>query len=277
MSKKPLSILLPHEHGAWAMFLVPLVIGLALGFRHSALNNSTHTGIVVLVFLITAFGFFLVRYPLMLLVKTQNPKGERNWVLWIGVYGAMALLGGVTLLSITQIWSLVFIGLIGGGVLGVHLWLAMRRLEMSVLGEWTAIAGATLAAPGGYVFFAGAWNITAVMLYALNLLYFGGTVYYIKFKVREQPRMTTPASNWRARLLAARAPILYTIIALIIVGILAMLGWLSAFAILAMLIPLPKVLIGALERPTRVNLPRLGVIEIAHSLAFMLLMMWAFS
>jgi hypothetical protein len=177
----------------------------------------------------------------------------------------MALLGGIVLLSITQIWSLVFIGLIGGGVLGMHLVLAARRLEMSVLGEWTAIAGATLAAPGGYVLFAGAWNITAVMLYALNLLYFGGTVYYIKFKVREQPRLTTPASNWRARLWAARAPILYTIIALIIVGV------------LAMLIPLPKVLIGALERPTRVNLPRLGVIEIAHSLAFMLLMMWAFS
>lgn len=277
MSKKPLSILLPHEHGAWAMFLVPLALGLVVGFRHNALSHSPNAGIVVLVFLVTAFGFFLVRYPLMLLVKTRNPQAERNMALWIGVYGAMALLGGIAVLSITQIWGLVFIGLIGGGVLGVHLWLAVRRLEMSVFGEWTAIAGATLAAPGGYVLFAGAWDIPAVMLYVLNVLYFGGTVYYIKFKVREQPRLTTPASNWSARLLAARAPILYTLVALTGVGVLAMLGWVSAMSVLAMLVPLPKVLIGALERPVRVSLPRLGVIEIVHAIIFLILMVWAFA
>jgi hypothetical protein len=113
------------------------------------------------------------------------------------------------------------------------------------------------------------------MLYVLCFLFFGGTVYYIKFKVREQPRLIT--ETWRARLWAARAPILYSLVAILIVALFAMIGWASGSAILAMLVPLPKVLIGALERPRRLSLPRLGIIEIVHSIIFALVMIGVWS
>lgn len=265
--------LLPREHGAWAMFIVPLVVGLAIGARRNQLDGC----ITTLLFVLAAFGFFLVRYPLMLLIKTRHSNAEGNVLLWSGIYGAVAFVGGVAALILTQVWELVIIGLIGGGLLGIHLWLAARRQEMSVVGQWSAIAGATLAAPGAYLLYAHRFDTTAAMLYVLSFLFFGGTVYYIKFKVREQLRVTTDASNAWTRLWAARAPILYSLVAIFLVALFAMIGWVSASAIVAMLVPLPKVLIGALERPVRVSLPRLGIIEIGHSIIFALVMIWVWT
>lgn len=264
--------LLPREHGAWAMFIVPLVVGLAIGARRNQLDGF----ITTLLFVLAAFGFFLVRYPLMLLIKTRHSNAEGNVLLWSGVYGTVAFVGGVAALILTQVWELVIIGLIGGGLLGIHLWLAARRQEMSVVGQWSAIAGATLAAPGAYLLYAHRFDTTAAMLYVLSFLFFGGTVYYIKFKVREQPRLTSPTSTW-ARLFAARAPILYSLAAVLIVAMFVLMGWASPLALLAILVPLPKVLIGALERPVRVSLPRLGIIEIVHSIIFALVMIWAWT
>lgn len=263
--------LLPREHGAWAMFVVPLIIGLAIGARRNSFDNLS----IPILFGLAAFGFFLVRYPLMLLVKTRNLNAEGNAWLWSSVYGMMAFAGGVAVLILTQVWELVLIGLVGGGWLGIHLWLATRRLEMSVVGQWTAIAGAALAAPGAYLLLARTFDRTAAMLYVLNFLFFGGTVYYIKFKVREQLRVTTDASDAWTRLRAARAPILYTLVAVLIVAMFVLIGWASALVLLAILVPLPKVLIGALERPARVSLPRLGIIEIIHSIIFALVMIGA--
>jgi hypothetical protein len=257
------------------MFLVPLIIGLAVGSRRSLFDNTA--SITLLLFLLTAFGFFLVRYPLMLLVKARNSNVEKDAIIWGCVYGAMAFGGGMALLLWTQIWALILIGLVGSGLLGIHLWLAARRMEMSVAGQWVAIAGAALAAPGAYLLFARTLDVTATMLYVLNFLFFGGTVYYIKFKVREQLRVTTPSSDWGTRLFVARAPILYSLVALFIVAIFVLLEWASVSALLAILVPLPKVLIGALMRPTRLSLPRLGIVEIGHAIVFALVMLWAWS
>ncbi len=270
----PTQPVLPREHGGWAMFLVPLIVGLVVGWRRTVSDNLILTSVTLLLFVLAAFGFFLVRYPLMLLIKTRN-SNEGHVLRWSSVYGAVTLIGDVATVVLTQVWELVIIGLIGGGLLGIHLWLAARRQEMSVVGQWTAIAGATLAAPGAYLLYARQFDVTAAMLYVLGFLFFGGTVYYIKFKVREQLRVTTDTSNVWTRLWTARAPILYSLVALLIVALFAMIGWVSPSALLAICVPVPKVFIGALERPRRVSLPRLGVIEIVHSITFALLMIWA--
>jgi len=269
--------LLPREHGGWAMFLVPLVVGLAIGLRRNVSDNVILTSVTLLLFVLAAFGFFLVRYPLMLLIKTRHSNAEGHVLWWSSVYSVVTFVGGVAAVVLTQVWELVIIGLIGGGLLGLYLWLATRRMEMSVAGQWVAIAGAALAAPGAYLLFARTLDVTATMLYVLNFLFFGGTVYYIKFKVREQLRVTTDTSNVWTRLRAARAPILYSLVAILIVALFAMIGWASGSAILAMLVPLPKVLIGALMRPTRLSLPRLGIVEIGHAIVFALVMLWAWS
>jgi len=266
---------LPREHGAWAMFLVPLVIGLGVGVNRNVLNNSASTGMWILLLWLTALGVFLLRHALMLLLKAHDDKAQGDAIYWSGIYGAIALVGGLGLLIMTQLWGLAIFGALGGAALILYLRLVSQRQEQSVIGEWTAIVGVALSAPSAYITITQSFDVTAGLLYVLNVLFFGGTVYYIKYKVREQSKVTTAVSDRWTRLRAARAPILYTIVVAIIGAVLMFVSWLPWLGWVALLVPLPKVFIGALERPTHVNIQRLGLIEVAHSIVFASLVLWA--
>lgn len=266
---------IPHEHGAWAMFFVPLVVGLAVGASRRAADNQLNLGVIIL-FALTAFGFFLLRYPLALAIKSRDPNARRGALRWSVAYALLTFIGGIGVLMLTQLWWLAVLGGLGGGVLVIYLALVRQRQEMSVIGEWTGIVGAALTAPIAYSLLTRSIDATALLLYVLNVLFFGGTVYYIKFKVREQMRLVPPASNWRTRLWAGRAPILYNLIVLAIVAVFVVFDWVSPFALGAMFLPLLKSIWGVLNRPARLNIPRLGIVELVVSIMFAVLAVMTF-
>ncbi|MBI5032442.1 MAG: YwiC-like family protein [Chloroflexi bacterium] len=266
---------LPHDQVAWMTFLVPLVIGLGVGYATSA-TTAPNVGIVLLLFWLTALCFFLARYPLLTIAKASNSESQGDSIYWSGIYISIALLGGITLLLTTQQWWLAVLGVFSSVSLGINLWLATRRMETSVASDWTLVLGSALSAPAGYIAIARSIDLVALMVYLLNVLFLGNIMYYFKFKVREQPRVTTAGSDRRARLLAARTPILYSLTAILIVAGLILGGWLPGLALVAMLVPLPKIVLGALERPVHVNVQHLGTIETLHSLVFLMIVLWAF-
>lgn len=276
MPAKTFSPPLPHEHGAWAMFLVPLVIGIGVGISRAPFDGNPNALLPIALFVLVAFGVFLLRYPLMLSIKTGDAAARGAAYYWSGVYGAITLVGGVMLLIMTQLWWLALLGLLGSALLAIYLWLVVRRQEMSVVGEWTGIAGAALAAPGAYLVIARLFDTTALALFGLDVLFFGGTVYYIKFKVREQLKLVKPEARVFARLIAGRMPIIYSMTALVVVGLCVLLGWVPALVLTAFLLPLVKVIVGAFERPARPDFPRLGIIEVVYSVAFTIIIVLAF-
>jgi hypothetical protein len=119
---------------------------------------------------------------------------------------------------------------------------------------------------------------TALLLGLVNGLYFGGTVFYIKLKVRRQPRLAAPAHPSQ-RLLEAKACLGYQTMALSLIILLA------TFSLAPLLIPLAlvpstfKVLLGAWQWQDKksLSLVRLGLIEMFHSAVFAGLVIWAFS
>lgn len=259
---------LPREHGAWAMFAVPLLIGVGVAGKFNG---------AVLLFALVAFGFFLLRYPLMLAIKSRAPQARAEALRWSALYGSMTLSGGVALLALSQQGLLIPIGFLGLVSLGIYLALAARRAEMSLLGEWSGIAGLALSAPGVYLLATQTLQVIALELYALNLLYFGGTVFYIKFKVREQPRAVSPTAGLAARLWAGRTTIAYHTAVLIAIAILAIGGWLPAIILIAFALPFCKALNGVLTRPARLNIPRLGWMEVAVTSVFTLVVLVAYN
>ncbi len=259
-------LLLPHEHGAWAMFIAPLITGIGAA---GALNADT------LLFSLTAFGFFLMRFPLMLATKSRASDARAFALRWSAIYAALTLIGGAILLLSTWLWILVGLGALGFATLVVYLWLAARRAEMTVWGEWIGIAGLALGAPGAYVVARGALDATAIALYVLNILYFGGTVLYIKFKVREQPRVVLQPSL-RARLWSGRVSLLYHAIVAALVAIFAAMNWLPALVPIAFILPMCKVIGGVLSKPKRLNIRRLGFIELGFTIVFLVVILAAF-
>jgi len=267
MQTKSAAVMLPREHGAWAMFIVPLIIGIGAGGQWDP---------NLLPLALTAFGFFLLRYPLMLLVKSRSADARSSAARWSTFYAALAAASGIWLLLSTQLWPLIPIGALGFLSLATYLWLAARRAEMSLAGEWIGIAGLALGAPSAYLVATHAFDTTAIVLYLLNVLYFGGTVFYIKFKVREQPRVVAPTARWLEKLWVGRVTILYHAMALIIVTLLALIGTLPALAAAAFALPTCKAIGGVTTRPARLNIPRLGFIELGVTVVFALVVVAAY-
>jgi hypothetical protein len=253
------------------MLIVPLLVGIVL-------SPVWHWRVIVLV--IAAFGFFLVRYPLATLIKTRKRKQTNQVYLWrwTAIYGSLAALSGGWLVFVQALWWLVVIGLAGGLLVIFHLWLVSRRQEMSVAGELSGIFGLALGAPMAYYVAGGQLDWTAAILWLMNGLYFGGTVFYIKFKVRHQPRLPAPAHPIR-RFLQARACLTYQTTALMLVILLATLQLAPALTPLALVPATVKVVHGVWQWQDKqsLSLVRLGLTEIFHAIIFSGLMIGAFN
>jgi len=136
------------------------------------------------------------------------------------------------------------------------------------------IAGLGLSAPAAYWVGTQTLNSHAFALYALNVLYFGGTVMYVKFKVRQQPRIAP--TNWVGKLWAGRVSIAYHAVVFALVAFGAAMNWMPAFALVAFALPMCKVVGGVLTKPARLNIKRIGFIELGFTLAFLLIVVLAY-
>ncbi|MEW5957469.1 MAG: YwiC-like family protein [Chloroflexota bacterium] len=261
---------LPREHGAWAMLTVPLSLGLVIA-------PAWHNRALVLV--VAALVFFLARFPLATLVKTRrrrNPGRFDQWQ-WVAVYSGVTLLSGAWLVLAQGLGWLAPLGLVGGLLLGYHLWLVARREEMSIGGEVAGIGGLALGAPLAYYAASGQLDRTAAALWLVNALYFSGTVFYIKLKVRQQPRLPAP-DHLVERLIKAKACLAYQTAALTLVIALAAFRQAPVLTLLAFAPATVKVLVGAgrWQDKQSLNLVRLGLTELFHALAFAGLVIIAF-
>jgi hypothetical protein len=261
---------LPREHGAWAMWSVPLIVGAAV-----APVWQWRTLIVIA----AALAFFLLRYPLATLIKTRKrPATDRmDLIRWSIGYGLIAALAGAWLIVIERLSLLIPIGLIGAMLVALNLWLVSRKQEMSIYGELAGIVGLALGAPMTYYAASGQLDGTALMLWLVNALYFGGTVFYIKLKVRQQPRLPAP-DRLSERLLKGRACLTYQGVALTVIIALVAFDHMPALLPLAFAPMTLKVIYGAARWQDKrtLSLPRLGVIEVIHSIVFAMLVIAAF-
>jgi hypothetical protein len=102
-------------------------------------------------------------------------------------------------------------------------------------------------------------------------------VFYIKLKVRQQPKEPAP-DRVSERLVKAKACLTYQSVVLTLLILLVAFERLPALALLAFVPMTLKVLRGATRWQDRksLSLPRLGVIEIIHSVTFAVLIVAAF-
>jgi hypothetical protein len=156
---------LPREHGSWAMFVVPLIIGFAVAAQWQWRS----------IWLIAAaLGLFLVRFPIDTMIKTRKrPATDRaTLVRWAAIYGSIAALCGGWLIMFDQLYWLIPLGVLGVALLIYHWWLVERRREMSARGELAGIFGLALGAPLAYYVSTGTLNGSALGLWI------GGGIYW---------------------------------------------------------------------------------------------------
>jgi len=247
---------LPKEHGAWAMLYVPLVAG--------ALVAASFNLRVVWLFFSTTF-LFIARESLLAWWRGRHrgqpqPQAFKSLV----IYALLAGLCGAPLILVYKLYWLMPMGAATAGLLFYNAEQATRREDRTIAGEVMAILGLTLTAPSTYYVARGAWDATALWLWALCALYFTSSVFYVKLRVhwlnrrkQEQRRQ----SWWRCALYHTAL-----LAGLVIAGVS---GNLSLLVLLAFAPVLGRSFWHLAKPAERINLKRIGMTEIVYSLVFL--------
>lgn len=172
----------PRQHGAWAMLLLPLVVGAGhAGWRpwHALLAGAWLVGYLAF----AAAGLWL---------RARRSARYRSPVLVYGGVAAALTLATVALEPDVVAWAPVYAPL-----LAVSLWCSWRRADRSLLNDTVTVVAACLVAAVAHA--TTPWSVPLVGWQdaAVLLAYLLGTVLYVKTMIR--------ARGDAAMLLASRA------------------------------------------------------------------------
>ncbi|HSE97736.1 MAG TPA: YwiC-like family protein [Blastocatellia bacterium] len=251
------SLRLPKEHGAWAMLYVPFAAGWLVGGGFSLR--------IILLFLAVSF-FFIARESLInwWRARRQNRPSDGAGRAAL-IYLSLAALAGSPLIIVYRLYWLAAFAAVGALLLAINAEQAARRQDRTIAGEFMAIGGLTLTSAAACYVASGRWENAALWLWALCALYFASSIFYVKLRVytlnprkEESRRRMWFASAWyHLSLLAGLAAFAAT-------------GSLSLLALIAFAPALGRTF-WFLARPAReINLKRIGFIEIAYSLVFLI-------
>lgn len=264
------ALILPREHGAWGLLLVPMITGAGVAF-----HQASH--IFPLILLLTAaLALFWLRTPLESLLGTSAMRAQtleeshtlRSIIVLLAGIAAVTMAGLLWAGRNAGLWPL------GAAVAAAFIAQAVlkklgRRTRM--LSEMVGTIGLTASAPAAYYVITGEFNATAWMLWLANILFAGDQIHYVQLRIH-----TAKIQGFRAKLahgwVFAIGQALMT--AIITVACLARL--MPPIASLAFAPLLFRGWFYFVQEPTPLVVRRLGWGELKHATAFCVLLIATF-
>lgn len=161
---------LTPQHGVWPMLLVPYVLGVACA-------GPSWWQLPLLVAWVSGY---LLSYHLLIAVKTRRPSRVRPQLV---LHTALTVVPGVAVLVAFP--SLLWFVPVFAVLLAVNAWYAWRRRDRAVVNDLASVLMCVLVAPMAAVV-AGEPASAVTRPTVLVLLYFAGTVPYVKTMIRER-------------------------------------------------------------------------------------------
>jgi len=251
----------PRQHGALVMLLIPVLTSALVADR-----LSWSSGLLIL-----SFGLiFLSHHPAVSFL--------RRWIFrhtldgpaffWASVLlSSGALLAGYLFIK-QQLWGALVWGMVAGSAYLLHLRFTLNKEHLSIPGEILGVFGLTAAAPALYLFQQGVVDARGLVLWMLNFLYFTGSIFYVKLKLRIQPRQTEPGIKDKIKI-GLPALTYSTLILIYIMSITLWRGY-SWFFLGAYIPFFIKVIAGVFiwQAKSSLNPRRFGFLELGHALIF---------
>lgn len=253
------SPIIPGEHGAWALLYGPFLVTLAV---------DGSIGLRAFLFLVAITALFLAHEPLARLVRSRKyrvaPRQRERWLLWLRVYISLLVVSTALLLSLYRLWLLVPIGAAAVTTLALHLAFMDRRAERRLAAQLLGVFGLTAVAPATWYVIRGQLDTTALVLWAVNILYFSSGVFHVKMVVSRHTKTRTAAAR-------SVQSFLYHLLLLALIVAFAWRGSLPMLLALAFLPVLVRAFWGLVSPPGKLNLKRVGYSEVAHTVLFIIL------
>jgi len=182
-------MVIPREHGAWGMMLVPLATGAIV-----ALPSGINAGALTL-FILAAMSLFWLRTPIEAwlgtsAIKAQTPQ-ERAFVL-----RAMIAIGVVATASVVALlWSghntgLLLIAAVAALAFGLQA--AVKKLGRNgrMPAQVVGAIGLTSTAAGAYCVATGKLDHVALALWLANWLFAGNQIHFVQVRIRSSRAAT---------------------------------------------------------------------------------------
>jgi hypothetical protein len=254
-------MVIPREHGAWGMLLVPLVTGAAV-----ASGNGIHAGALTL-FIVAAMSLFWLRTPVESWlgtspIKAQNPR-ERKVVLQT-ILGISALsVASVAALLWTGNRGLLAIGLVAATAFAAQTLVKKLGRKGRMPAQVIGAIGLTSTAAGAYYVATGRFDQVAVGLWLANWLFAADQIHFVQLRIR-----SSRAASFDEKL---RQGFPFLLAQIVIIGAILAACRVSLFPAAAAAAFLPVLLRGTLwflrgRQP--LNVHKLGFTELGHALVF---------
>jgi YwiC-like protein len=188
------ALIVPREHGAWGLLIVPMITGAGVAFR-----QASHIFPLILLSA-AALALFWLRTPLESLIGTSAIRAEshderrivRTVAMILGAVAALALAVLLWAGRNADLWPLA--GAVAAAFIGQAILKKLgRRARMA--SEMVGIIGLTAAAPAAYYVITGEFNTTAWMLWLANILFAGDQIHYVQLRLH-----TAKIEGFRAKL-----------------------------------------------------------------------------
>ncbi|MGH7602242.1 MAG: YwiC-like family protein, partial [bacterium] len=257
--------IIPKEHGAWAVLLVPMIAGASFAGRFN-LN--------VLYLALSALGGFMSYVPVQTILRHffVAPQGKEK--LQAAIFWSGGCLGIATLfilpLFFQKLWMLLGIGM-AGMISFFGNFILVRRYTKTILSDLISVAGLTLSAPSAYYVATGKLHQAAELLWLLNFLFFGCGIVYVHMKIHASA-MKKSELSLDEKLRLGKLNLIYHLIVLAIVGILVIKNFTPLLAMAAFAPMTVHAIYGTFKLSSTVRFKNLGLILLAHSLVFALLL-----
>lgn len=265
MSWKSIFLILPKEHGAWAVLLVPMIVGATIADRFSA--N------LILVFF-SSLGFFLAYHPVQIFLKNLRKQAASDEKLCAAkAWGPAFLAWGVipsVFLVLQGFWLLIPIGILAFAVFFLNFALTRDRPK-SIGSDFVAVVGLTMTGPAASYVMVGNLEIEALLVWLLTMLFFGSSVFYVHMKIRASS-LKKEAMTGREKVVLGQYNILYHVALLAVVAAFTSLSETPPLAIAAFVPVSLHAFVGTIRLSPRVQFKKLGFLLLGQSVLFAVLL-----
>ena len=253
---------LPREHGAWGILLVPLVTGSTVALLRSG------TLLPVLLFLVASIALFCLRTPVEALLGTSvqrvdNSAEQRIVATAIAGYAVVACLTLATLLWNEHHSGLLVLGAIAALSFGVQA--ALRKLSraLRMTSQLVGLVGLTSTAAGAYYVSTGRLDTPAFMIWLANWLFAANQVHMVQLRIHN-----AKVDGFRKRLACGWKFLLGEALTIILLIGLFYFGLLPKMSVIAFHPMLLRGFVWFFKKPRPLRVRRLGWMELGFALIF---------
>lgn len=260
------ALVLPREHGAWGLLLIPLVAGACIGipFGHGVSD--------LLLFIVAVMSLFLLRTPLesyfgMGLMRATTPEEKKRVLQAIAVFLPFVVVSVGGLLWGGRNTALVLIGCVAGTVFGIQAVLKLFGRKMRMIAQIVGSMSLTSTAAGAYYVVAGKLDMRALAVWFACFLFAGDQIHYVQLRMRN-----VRVQGWAQRASVGRNFLLGQVVMLTILAVASYQGLLPALAIAAFAPVIFRGVFWLVDEEAAIDVQWLGVTELLQGITFCVLL-----